>query len=218
MLTTQQIIDAVEMYRHGQSVVEIGKAFDRDRATILKYLRSAGVVLKRRNSLDQPVDVVEATMLYKCGATLAEIAGRYGCSWMTVQRRLVSAGVEMHAPGCRYINPQTPSETRLSANERARNRRSAISSRHHDGLARGLSWRDIAKRDHMRCQICGCKVDPNDKWKSDSGRWCFGRYYPTIDHIVALHNGGTDTYDNVQLACKHCNSKKGHKGQTRLVI
>ena len=61
----------------------------------------------------------------------------------------------------------------------------------------------------MTCAICGTKVDPCDKWINESGRYCFGRNYPTVDHIVAIKNGGTDTYDNVQLACKRCNSKKG---------
>lgn len=47
------------------------------------------------------------------------------------------------------------------------------------------------------CQGCGKKVDK-------------GRYQdmPTIDHVVALKNGGSHTWDNVQLLCMACNSKK----------
>ena len=61
----------------------------------------------------------------------------------------------------------------------------------------------------MKCAICGGEVDPTDRWVSESGRHCFGRNYPTVDHVVAIKNGGADTFDNVQLVHKHCNSKKG---------
>jgi 5-methylcytosine-specific restriction endonuclease McrA len=111
-----------------------------------------------------------------------------------------------------------PKENREAKHRRDKKRRDAISLRRRDGPSHGLKWRDIADRDNMRCQICGRKVDVNDKWVNECGRWCFGRLYPTIDHIIALANGGTDTYDNVQLACKHCNSKKRDKGQMRLAI
>lgn len=31
----------------------------------------------------------------------------------------------------------------------------------------------------------------------------------TIDHILAVANGGTDTFTNLQVLCKPCNSSKG---------
>lgn len=48
-----------------------------------------------------PCDVVTASELYESGLTLMEIGERLGCSWMTVQRRLVAAGVEIRKQGCR---------------------------------------------------------------------------------------------------------------------
>lgn len=48
-----------------------------------------------------PCDVATATELYESGLTLMEIAGRLGCSWMTVQRRLVAVGVEIRKQGRR---------------------------------------------------------------------------------------------------------------------
>lgn len=77
-----------------------------------------------------------------------------------------------------------------------------------------IHWTDIAERFDYRCAICGCDVDPSDTWESQTGRKCFGRNYPTVDHIVPISLGGKDTDDNVQLVCKHCNSKKG----TRLEV
>lgn len=72
-----------------------------------------------------------------------------------------------------------------------------------------IRWPELAERFGMRCAICGCELDPNDIWVSDTGRKCFGRKYPTVDHIVPLKHGGTDTLENVQLTCKRCNSVKG---------
>jgi 5-methylcytosine-specific restriction endonuclease McrA len=40
----------------------------------------------------------------------------------------------------------------------------------------------------------------------------------TLDHVIALANNGTHTWDNVQLLCSDCNSKKRDLGQMRLAI
>lgn len=40
----------------------------------------------------------------------------------------------------------------------------------------------------------------------------------TLDHVVALANNGTHTWDNVQLLCQECNSEKRDLGQMRLAI
>jgi 5-methylcytosine-specific restriction endonuclease McrA len=164
-----------------------------------------------------PCDVAEAIRLYEDGMTLMEVGERLGCSWMTIQRHLKASGVQIRKVGSRRSN-LVPEDRRKAKLAYAKKRRDAISLRPHDGPAHGLKWQDIAKRDHMRCKICGRKVNASDKWLSERGRWCFGRTYPTIDHIIPLANGGTDTYDNVQLTCKRCNSKKQHKGQMRLAI
>lgn len=74
-----------------------------------------------------------------------------------------------------------------------------------------IKWQEIADKYEMRCAICGCVTDPTDMWMGKSGRLCYGRKYPTVDHIIPLRQGGTDSMDNVQLACKHCNSAKGAK-------
>ena len=72
-----------------------------------------------------------------------------------------------------------------------------------------IRWQELIERDGSKCAICGCDVDPNDYWVNEKGRKCFGRTYPTVDHIIPLKHGGMDILNNVQLACKHCNSKKG---------
>ena len=74
-----------------------------------------------------------------------------------------------------------------------------------------IKWQDLSQQFGMICAICGCQLNENDTWINEKGRKCFGRTYPTVDHIVSFKNGGLDTMENVQLACKHCNSSKGAK-------
>lgn len=76
---------------------------------------------------------------------------------------------------------------------------------------RPIAWKEIVNRFDGKCNICGCAVDQTDTWVGSDGRKRYGRKYPTVDHIVPLKLGGTDTIDNVQLLCKHCNSSKGAK-------
>lgn len=61
----------------------------------------------------------------------------------------------------------------------------------------------IFKKDNYTCQICGGPCDMTDK------RWgSFGPNYPTVDHIIALANGGNHVWGNVQCAHAICNSYK----------
>jgi 5-methylcytosine-specific restriction endonuclease McrA len=62
---------------------------------------------------------------------------------------------------------------------------------------------EIAERDGFVCQLCRGPVD-----MTLSGRMKWG---PTIDHRIALANGGDDTRSNAQLAHRVCNLSKGAK-------
>lgn len=55
-------------------------------------------------------------------------------------------------------------------------------------------------RDQGICQICGRHIDFDCDSNSD--------YYPSIDHIIPIAKGGLHQWDNVQLACRYCNSLK----------
>lgn len=52
----------------------------------------------------------------------------------------------------------------------------------------------IAERDGWRCHVCSLGYLPNDPW--------------SIDHDVALANGGTDHINNLRLAHASCNREK----------
>ncbi|HPO63646.1 MAG TPA: HNH endonuclease [Candidatus Kapabacteria bacterium] len=57
-----------------------------------------------------------------------------------------------------------------------------------------LSRKNVLRRDENRCQYCG---------KRDIEM--------TIDHIIPKSRGGTDSWENLVTACKHCNNKKGNR-------
>jgi hypothetical protein len=52
----------------------------------------------------------------------------------------------------------------------------------------------VLERDDGVCAICGDDVDP---------------FHFTIDHVIPLSAGGEHSYENVQLAHRDCNTRKG---------
>lgn len=68
-------------------------------------------------------------------------------------------------------------------------------------LSEPYSLREIAERDGFACGLCG---DPLDMAVDYPDREC-----PSIDHVLPLSVGGTDTRENVQLAHLSCNVAKG---------
>lgn len=70
-----------------------------------------------------------------------------------------------------------------------------------------ISFDMIARRDRWQCQICGRSLSPIARGSTSD-------LAPELDHRTAKANGGTDTWDNLQLACRRCNLAKGD-GQER---
>lgn len=56
----------------------------------------------------------------------------------------------------------------------------------------------VRQRANERCEYC-----------HTSERWQYVRF--TVDHIVPLAQGGSDTPDNLALACFHCNRRKSDR-------
>lgn len=76
------------------------------------------------------------------------------------------------------------------------------------GYKSKISLTKLYKRDNGRCYICGCSCDYEDH-QVIGGAFVVGPSYPTVEHVIPLCKGGTDSWDNVKLACHSCNSKKG---------
>lgn len=66
-------------------------------------------------------------------------------------------------------------------------------------------------RDKNICHICNTECDITDFEINENDAFITGVYYPSIDHITAINNGGTHTWDNVKLAHFHCNTVKSDK-------
>ena len=86
-------------------------------------------------------------------------------------------------------------------------RRIRINNNYHDNISIEI----LAKRDNNKCWLCGKAVDWNDCYRKKNNVFVAKGNYPSIDHVVALSNGGTHTWDNVRLAHKKCNTHKSNK-------
>jgi len=60
-------------------------------------------------------------------------------------------------------------------------------------LPRKLSKKEVFLRDRKTCQYCGKKCQDDDL---------------TLDHVVPRRQHGTNTWDNVVVACTRCNRRK----------
>lgn len=75
----------------------------------------------------------------------------------------------------------------------------------------GASVKIIARRYNDTCQLCGLKVDWTDKKELPDGSVICGKMYPSRDHIIPKSLGGSNDLDNLQLAHRMCNSRKGNR-------
>jgi 5-methylcytosine-specific restriction endonuclease McrA len=72
---------------------------------------------------------------------------------------------------------------------------------------RGINALSLYKRDNGVCWICGGRCDPNDK-QSRNGTIICGDMYPSVDHIIPVCDGGEDSWENVRLAHRICNTRR----------
>lgn len=108
--------------------------------------------------------------------------------------------IKKHQKMCHIADPE---KTRV----RCRKRKALKLSNNHEPYTDAY----IFERDGWICQICGQKINrrlkhPNPRSKS-------------IDHIIPLSKGGSDSPINVQTAHLRCNMSKnaGNGGQLRLI-
>ena len=64
-----------------------------------------------------------------------------------------------------------------------------------------ISIKSIYERDGGICWLCGNPCDMTADSNSDD--------YPSIDHVIPISMGGKDTFDNVRIAHRGCNTRKG---------
>lgn len=93
------------------------------------------------------------------------------------------------------------------------------STRKHESRARhagvvyvsGIKPAEVFARDGWRCQLCRCRTPKRLRGTTQPNA-------PELDHILPIGAGGGHTWDNVQCACRKCNSLKSAKplGQLRM--
>lgn len=134
-------------------------------------------------------------------------------------RPCVRCGVTFQpVPGTK--NRRYCSERCLVRERRARQKRRRGGNTHtqrakHYGCVRRYNVQPakVFARDKWKCQLCGVRTP-------ERLRGTMHDRAPELDHIVPLALGGAHTYDNVQCACRRCNSAKGAtwRGQARLAL
>ncbi len=76
-----------------------------------------------------------------------------------------------------------------------------------DGYRYLFPLEEVYERDNGICYLCGEQCDWNDYEERD-GVIVYGNKYPSRDHVIPKSKGGTNTWDNIRLAHRLCNSKK----------
>lgn len=99
-------------------------------------------------------------------------------------------------------------QKRLYSRRHAQQRDHRKRWRKHDS---DITLEKVFRKDKGICHICGCSCDWNDYIVNENGTHIAGNSYPSIDHVFPLSKGGTDTWDNVKLAHRICNSHKRDK-------
>lgn len=227
-INREQVCD---MYRSGVSIFDIAKAMSCSQSAIYYHLEKAGLYKVGKRKAKNDALMPRIIELHKQGLSDYKIADQLGVSHYVVNKRLRKMGIHRGKGtsatrkavcircGKTFVttthNQEFCSDTCCSA-IRAQRRNDTIRAQA-NGEVENISLREVYERDKGRCYICGRKTDWNDYYFVNGWR-ANGPRYPTREHVVAIHNGGTHTRDNVRLACFECNTKKGDKGQMRLAI
>lgn len=73
-----------------------------------------------------------------------------------------------------------------------------------------MNIKELAARDGERCHICSRKID-----LSLSG---MAKWGPTIDHILPVSLGGTNDPNNLTLAHRCCNTRRGNREPAQMLL
>ena len=214
----------VELFEQGMTQTAIAKILGCSDRTVHYHLKKAGLTKERHKVSDD-----EILELHRQGNSGYRIADKLGIGRDKVMYCLHKNGIRtgrghsasrtVTCPRCRnQFNTSTHNQTYCSTTcANAVNWSVRRDRKRANGNGERILLHDVWKRDKGRCYICGRKTDWNDH-KLVDGNFISGPLYPTREHVIALNNGGTHTWDNIRLACFECNSKKSDRGQMRLAI
>lgn len=76
-----------------------------------------------------------------------------------------------------------------------------------DGYRHSFPLTEVYERDNGVCYLCGGLCDWDDYEERD-GVIVYGNMYPSRDHMIPKSRGGANTWENIRLAHRICNSLK----------
>jgi|SRR5690625_579711 len=112
-----------------------------------------------------------------------------------------------------------PHPSTLACSDECRRRRNNRVSRlyrnnrynEHNLIDKDITLTKLYERDKGICYLCGKPCDYDDITITEEGHYIVGRNYPSIDHVLAIANGGHHSWSNVRLSHHYCNTIKRDK-------
>lgn len=123
-------------------------------------------------------------------------AYRSECQQCGVQM-IQSRGHGLHKTKCAACRSENDRASRRAAKHRRRARMRGAATDTIDPIK-------VFERDGWRCKLCGVRTLQGKRGTYDDNA-------PEMDHVIPLSAGGTNTWGNVQCACRKCNHAKGAK-------
>lgn len=202
-------------YAAGVTVTQLGKKYDRQNCTIVRFLRKAGVFVKKENwdkssAKLTPETVAEIGKEYQKGATQDALAARYGISQTLVRNALEKAGVQSRSRGKQTNFSRVQNDTAYCSSCDTRKPISEF----HMNLATGLPMYQCKEcsRWGKRAKAYGISREEYKKlFEAQGGRCkCCGKAYQgTESHpdLVVDHDHATGAVRG--LLCPDCNKGLG---------
>lgn len=165
----------------------------------------------------------EAQLLLETGMSLSDVSKKLGIAnstlylWFSRDKTVkANENNKVICPVCgnsfkkrnktqRYCSPECSRKANKTTSSHIRRIR-----KQNQTIDRDITLEGLYRRDSGFCYICGMKCSFED-YTVRGGRKILGDWYPTIDHIIPLCNGGSHSWGNVKLAHKRCNEVKGTK-------
>jgi transposase-like protein len=94
-----EVLELVQRYVAGETVVMLARAFGLHRTTVLEHLELRGVPRRQVTAKLSPSQVDKAAELYRAGSSLKVLAADFDVAAETMRRTMVLAGVSMRPKG-----------------------------------------------------------------------------------------------------------------------
>ena len=225
--TDNEIKIMIDMCEEGYSYSDISKKVNSNSQTVSYKLNKLGYV-KKEMTLEEynrkfPTEENKIIInMNEAGYLVKDIAKEMGKSKSTIRGKLKSMGLKENNPikicpecGKQFKPPITHAETKKFCTESCKhkaltkkigislNSQRKIKAKQNGRYDKDINIYKLIERDGEQCYLCGDAVSFELN--------CYDPKYPTIEHVLAISNGGTHSWDNIKVACRDCNCRKSSK-------